>query len=181
MDKKNYKKFNSLIRNIPDHPKKGIIFRDITPLLEDIEAFDSCVTSLVEKTASINFNKIACIDARGFIVGVAFSLKTRKNFFLLRKKGKLPYKKFSVKYDLEYSSEEMEMHRDSVKPGDKILIVDDLLATGGTTLAAVDLINKAGGEAISLAVFIDLPELSGREKIEALGLNVFSLFSFEGK
>ena len=177
----NYKECQSLIRNIKDYPKPGIIFRDITPLLEDFHSFNICIDELISRFDSLTFNKIACIDARGFITGVACAMKLSKDFFLLRKKGKLPHKTFSQDYELEYDHATMEIHQDSINHGDLVLILDDLLATGGTAMAAVNLIKQAGGETVGFARFINLPDLQGSKILKKNGINVYSLFNFEGE
>ena len=178
---KNYKESKKLIRSIKDYPKQGIIFRDITPLLENFDAFNACIDELTSRVEEISFNKIACIDARGFITGVACAMKLSTNFFLLRKKGKLPYKTYSEDYELEYGQATMEMHRDSITQGDKILILDDLLATGGTAIAALNLIKQAGGEVTGFATLINLPDLNGSKLLKKNGVKVFALFDFEGE
>ena len=179
--KRDYREYKSLIRNIKDYPKEGIIFRDITPLLENLEAFEESIDELCSQISSLDFNKIACIDARGFIVGVACALKMSKNFFLIRKKGKLPFDTFTHDYDLEYGSNTLEMHTDSLSKDDKVIIIDDLLATGGTALAAINLIKKAQAEVLALGVLIDLPDLEGRNNLFKEEVEVFSLFQFSGE
>ena len=169
-----------LIRTIPDYPKKGIQFRDITTLLEDREGFNAMIDALVEPLQEIDIKRVAGIEARGFILGGAVAHRLSVGFVAIRKKGKLPWSTHTVEYELEYGTDEMEIHIDSVSPGDRILIVDDLIATGGSASAAVDLIRRAGGEVIGASFVIDLPELGGRKKLEALGVPVRTLMEFEG-
>lgn len=178
---KNYTQAKGLIRSIQDYPKPGIIFRDITPLLEDFQAFSICIDELSSRVKELNFDKIACIDARGFITGIACAMKLSKSFFLLRKKGKLPYKTFAEDYELEYGNATMEIHQDSIAPNDRVLICDDLLATGGTAMAAYNLIKKAGGKTIGFTTLINLPDLKGSQLLEENGVKVYSLFEFEGE
>ena len=169
-----------LIRTIPDYPKKGIQFRDITTLLEDREGFNAMIDALVEPLQEIDIKRVAGIEARGFILGGAVAHRLSVGFVAIRKKGKLPWSTHTVEYELEYGTDEMEIHIDSVSPGVQILIVDDLIATGGSASAAVDLIRRAGGEVIGASFVIDLPELGGRKKLEALGVPVRTLMEFEG-
>jgi len=169
-----------LIRTIPDYPKKGIQFRDITTLLEDGEGFNAMIDALVEPLQEIDIKRVAGIEARGFILGGAVAHRLSIGFVAIRKKGKLPWSTHTVEYELEYGTDEMEIHIDSVSPGDQILIVDDLIATGGSASAAVDLIRRAGGEVIGASFAIDLPDLGGRKKLEALGVPVRTLMEFDG-
>ena len=164
------------IRDIPDFPKKGIIFKDITTLLQDKQAFACAIDALADKFRDKQIDLVVAVDARGFILGGAVSHKLGTGFVPVRKKGKLPYKTNSVTYALEYGSDTLEMHDDAVKPGDKILIIDDLLATGGTIKAAVDLINKAGGKIIGIGFLIELTFLKGIEKLK--GYPVYSLIKY---
>jgi len=176
-----YKEYRNLIRNINNHPKEGVVFRDITPLLENLDAFKVCVDELCSQISTLEFNKIACIDARGFIVGVACALRMSKDFFLIRKKGKLPFDTFTFDYELEYGFDTLEVHTDSLVEEDKVIIIDDLLATGGTALAATNLIKQAKAKVLALGVFIDLPDLEGRNNVSNEGIEVFSLFPFSGE
>lgn len=169
-----------LIRTIPDYPKKGIQFRDITTLLEDGEGFNAMIDALVEPLQEIDIKRVSGIEARGFILGGAVAHRLSVGFVAIRKKGKLPWSTHTVEYELEYGTDEMEIHIDSVSPGDRILIVDDLIATGGSASAAVDLIRRAGGEVIGASFVIDLPDLGGRKKLEALGVPVRTLMEFAG-
>ncbi len=164
------------IRKIPDWPKPGILFYDITPLLEDAEYFRAVNDQLALPFLGQKIDKVIAIDARGFLLapGVAYQLKA--GICLVRKKGKLPHKTIAREYDLEYGSNTIEMHKDTIKPGEKVLIVDDVLATGGTARAAVDLVKKLGGEAVGISFLIELEFLKGREKLA--GLNIFSLIKY---
>ncbi len=169
-----------LIRTIPDYPKEGIQFRDITPLLEHGEGLGRAIDELVAPMRESGIDCVAGIEARGFIVGAPVAQKLGVGFVAIRKKGKLPYTTHRVKYDLEYGSDEMEMHIDSIASGDRILLVDDLIATGGTACAAVDLIRQSGGDLVGASFVIDLPDLGGRQRLEKQGVSVRSLMEFEG-
>jgi adenine phosphoribosyltransferase len=168
------------IRTIPDYPKPGILFRDITTLLGDARAFRRSVDELVHPYAGSKIDKIAGIEARGFILGGAIAHQTSAGFVPIRKKGKLPYETVRVAYSLEYGIDEMEMHKDAVAPGDKVILVDDLIATGGTAEGAVKLLRQMGVEIVAACFVIDLPDLGGRAKLEALDVPVRTLVAFEG-
>jgi adenine phosphoribosyltransferase len=168
------------IRTIPDYPKPGIMFRDITTLLADAKAFRKAIDELVQPWSGDKIDKIAGIEARGFILGGAVAHQLSAGFVPIRKKGKLPHKTVSISYSLEYGDDEMEIHVDAVQPGEKVILVDDLIATGGTAEAAVKLLKKIGAEVVATVFVIDLPELGGAKKIEALGVPVRSLIAFEG-
>jgi adenine phosphoribosyltransferase len=168
------------IRTIPDYPKPGILFRDITTLLGDARAFRRAVDELVHPFAGTGIDKIAGIEARGFILGGAIAHQLSAGFIPIRKKGKLPHDTVRIAYSLEYGVDEMEMHRDAVKPGDKVLLVDDLIATGGTAEGATKLLKQMGAEVVAACFVIDLPDLGGRSKIEALGVPVRTLVAFDG-
>jgi adenine phosphoribosyltransferase len=170
----------SAIRSIPDYPKPGIIFRDITTLLGDPRAFRCAVDELVQPWSGTKIDKIAGIEARGFILGGAVAHQLSAGFVPIRKKGKLPHKVVSIGYSLEYGIDEMEMHVDALAPGERVILVDDLIATGGTAEAAVKLLNKLGADVVVACFVIDLPDLGGAKKIEALGVPVRTLVSFEG-
>jgi adenine phosphoribosyltransferase len=171
----------SKIRSIPDFPKKGIIFRDITTLLNDREGFRMTIDAFIKRYARMNIDYIAGIEARGFLIGGAIAYELRKGLVPIRKEGKLPYETVSHEYELEYGTDTIEVHIDAVKPGDRILIIDDLLATGGTSLASAKLIEKLGGVVVELAFIVDLPDVGGREKIQKAGYNLFALVQFEGE
>lgn len=170
----------SAIRTIPDYPKPGILFRDITTLLGDAEAFGRTVDALIEPWADAHVDKIAGIEARGFILGGALAHQLSAGFVPIRKKGKLPYDTVRVAYSLEYGIDEMEMHKDAVKPGESVILVDDLIATGGTAEGAVKLLTQMGARIAAACFVIDLPDLGGRAKLEALGVDVRTLISFAG-
>jgi adenine phosphoribosyltransferase len=170
----------SSIRTIPDYPKPGILFRDITTLLGDARAFRRAIDELVHPYAGLKVAKIAGIEARGFILGGAIAHQLSAGFIPIRKKGKLPHETVQVAYSLEYGLDEMEMHKDAVKPGEKVILVDDLIATGGTAEGAVKLLTQMGADILAACFVIDLPDLGGRKKLEALGVTVRTLIAFEG-
>ncbi len=168
------------IRTIPDYPKKGILFRDITTLLGDARAFRKAVDELVQPWAGSKIEKVAGMEARGFILGGAVAHQLSSGFVPIRKKGKLPHETVSIAYELEYGTDEMEMHVDAVQPGERVILVDDLIATGGTATGAIRLLQRMGAEVVAACFVIDLPDLGGAKKIEALGVPVRSLVAFEG-
>jgi adenine phosphoribosyltransferase len=168
------------IRSIPDYPKPGIIFRDITTLLGNPRAFRRAVDELVQPYAGMKIDKIAGMEARGFILGGAVAHQLSAGFVPIRKKGKLPHDTVSIAYSLEYGLDEMEMHVDAVQPGEKVILVDDLIATGGTAVGAVQLLRQIGADVVSACFVIDLPDLGGRKKLEALGVDVRTLVEFSG-
>ncbi len=168
------------IRTIPNYPKEGIMFRDITTLLKDPQGLKITIDQFVQKYRDLDFDLIAGIEARGFILGSALSYALNKGFIPIRKKGKLPGNTISVSYDLEYGSDTIEIHDDAIPAGAKVLIIDDLIATGGTALGAISLIEKVGAKVVECAFVIDLPELSGAKKITSKNISVFSLCQFEG-
>lgn len=168
------------IRNIPDYPKPGVIFRDITTLLGNARAFRRAVDELVHPFVGGKVDQVAGIEARGFIIGGAMAHQLSSGFVPIRKKGKLPHDTVRIAYSLEYGVDEMEMHRDAIAPGDKVILVDDLIATGGTAEAAAKLLHQMGADIIGACFMIDLPDLGGRKKLEALGVKVRTLIAFEG-
>ena len=170
----------SSIRSIPDYPKPGIIFRDITTLLGDARAFRRAIDELVQPWAGTKIDKVAGIEARGFILGGAVAHQLSAGFVPLRKKGKLPHATVSIAYSLEYGIDEMEMHEDAVEPGERVILVDDLIATGGTATAAVSLLKRIGAEVEAACFVIDLPDLGGAAKIRDLGVPVRTLMEFAG-
>lgn len=170
----------SIIRTIPDYPKPGIMFRDVTTLLGDARGFRRAIDELVQPLAGAKIDKVAGIEARGFILGGAIAHQLSVGFIPIRKKGKLPWKTMAERYDLEYGVDEVEMHVDAVAPGEKVLLVDDLIATGGTAAAAVKLIERGGGQVVLCSFVVDLPELGGAAKLRAAGKQVVALVSFEG-
>jgi adenine phosphoribosyltransferase len=170
----------SRIRTIPDYPEKGIMFRDITTLLQDPQGFRKTVDELVQLHVLSRVDKVAGIEARGFILGGAVAHQLGVGFVPVRKKGKLPYETLEESYALEYGTDTVEIHTDAVLPGENILLVDDLIATGGTAEAAVKLIRRTGGQVIGCTFVVELPDLGGRRLLENLGCEVLSLCSFEG-
>ena len=168
------------IRTIPDYPKAGIMFRDITTLLGDARAFRRAVDELVQPLAGRKIDKVAGIEARGFILGGAVAHQLSAGFIPLRKKGKLPHKTVAVEYALEYGTDTIEMHMDALVEGEKVLLIDDLIATGGTAVAAIELLRGAGADIVAAAFVVDLPELGGADRVKALGVPVSSLMAFEG-
>jgi adenine phosphoribosyltransferase len=172
--------FASAVRTIPDYPKKGILFRDITTLLGDARAFRKAVDELVQPWSGAKIDKVAGIEARGFILGGAVAHQLSAGFIPIRKKGKLPHKTVSVSYALEYGTDQIEMHVDALEKGEKVILVDDLIATGGTAEAAVKLLQQMGAQVVAACFVIDLPDLGGAKKLEALGVSVRTLVAFEG-
>ncbi len=171
----------SLVRTIPDYPKKGIMFRDITTLLQDAEGLERAVRDLTKPYITSRIAKIAGIEARGFILGGAMAVELGAGFVPIRKKGKLPFEVVGHDYELEYGSDRVEMHVDAIKPGERVLVVDDLIATGGTAEAACRLVEAVGGTIAGVCFLVDLPDLGGRKRIEALGHTVHALMAFEGE
>jgi adenine phosphoribosyltransferase len=168
------------IRTIPDYPRPGVQFRDITTLLGNARTFRRVVDELVEPWTAAKVNRVAGIEARGFILGGAVAHQLAAGFVPIRKKGKLPHSTVRVAYSLEYGLDEMEMHEDAVSRGERIILVDDLIATGGTAEAAVKLLRRLGAEILAACFVINLPELGGAGKLEALGVPVRTLVSFNG-
>ncbi|HEX4160131.1 MAG TPA: adenine phosphoribosyltransferase [Rhizomicrobium sp.] len=172
--------FKSVIRSIPDYPKPGIIFRDITTLLGHARAFRRAVDELVRPYRGVRIDRVAGIEARGFILGGAVAHQLSVGFVPVRKKGKLPWQVLSEDYTLEYGTDRVEIHTDAVQHGDHIVVVDDLIATGGTCFAAIRLLERAGAKVIGCSFVIDLPDLGGSEKLRALGKEVKTLVTFPG-
>lgn len=170
------KELKNSIRDIPDFPKKGIIFKDITTLLKDGGKFQKAVDCIVERYKDKKIDKVASIEARGFIFGSAVAYKLGAGLIPVRKKGKLPHETRKVEYELEYGKDSLEIHRDAINPGDRVLIIDDLLATGGTMKAACELIEMMGGKIVEVAFLIELTFLKGRDRLK--GNQVFSLIEF---
>jgi adenine phosphoribosyltransferase len=172
----------SLIRTIPDYPKKGIMFRDITTLIKDPVGFRLVIDSLTQRyiRGDVDFDVIVGIESRGFIIGGALSYTLGKGFVPVRKAGKLPSEKITHEYELEYGTDRIEMHTDALEKGAKVLLIDDLLATGGTALAAAALVEKLGGIVSEMAFIVDLPDVGGRRKLTEKGYKVFALTEFEG-
>ena len=174
MDLKDY------IRSIPDYPKKGILFRDITTLIKDEKAFSKCIDSIVKKSQDFNFDKIAAIESRGFVFASAVSYLVKKPFIMLRKKNKLPAETYSVNFELEYGQATIEVHKDSIKKNDKVLIIDDLIATGGTAEAAAKLVKLSMGEVAGFIFVINLFDLGGSDKLTKSAYKIQSLIEFPG-
>jgi adenine phosphoribosyltransferase len=168
------------IRTIPDYPRPGIMFRDITTMLGDARAFRCAVDALVQPWAGMKIDKVAGMEARGFILGGAVAHQVSAGFIPIRKKGKLPHKRVSIAYSLEYGLDEMEMHEDAVSPGERVILVDDLIATGGTAEGAVKLLRQMGANVLAACFVIDLPELGGADKLRKMDVPVRTLISFAG-
>jgi adenine phosphoribosyltransferase len=165
-----------LIRSIPDYPNPGVTFRDITPLLGDGPAFREAISQITERFSESNIQRVIGVEARGFILGAPIAVALGAGFVPVRKAGKLPWAVVREEYDLEYGSDKLEIHRDAIHPGERILVVDDVLATGGTAAATCRLVSALGGDIVALAVLIELPFLEGRAKLD--GITVESLFSY---
>ncbi|MFV0475609.1 MAG: adenine phosphoribosyltransferase [Pikeienuella sp.] len=174
------KTISDYIRSIPDFPKEGIIFRDVTTLMADPRGFRMAVDMLVHPYAGRRIDRVAGLEARGFILGGAVAHQLSVGFTPIRKKGKLPWRTIAEEYTLEYGQAVMEIHDDAIQPGESVLLVDDLLATGGTAAAGVRLIERLGGEVMGCAFVIDLPDLGGRARLEGMGLKVHALCAFDG-
>jgi len=174
MDLKKY------IRSIHDYPKKGILFRDITTLIKDKNAFKNCIDQMSQILNKISYDKIAAIESRGFIFASPLSYNLSKSHVLLRKKNKLPAERYSVDFELEYGNATLEIHKDSISPKEKVIIVDDLIATGGTAEAAAKLVGKSGGEVTGFIFVINLFDLGGKDLLEKKGYKCFSLIDFPG-
>lgn len=170
----------SKIRTIPHFPKQGIMFRDITTLLLDAGGFRDVIDEMVKRYKGVAIDLVVGLEARGFILGGAVAYQLGKGFVPIRKEGKLPADTESHEYELEYGSDVIEIHKDAIKKGDRVLVVDDLLATGGTALASAHLIEKVGGKVVEMAFIVDLPDVGGRKRLEAAGYKVFALCEFEG-
>ncbi|WP_112662930.1 adenine phosphoribosyltransferase [Microvirga flavescens] len=180
MDQRRLTDLKAAIRSIPDYPKPGIIFRDITTLLGDARAFRRAVDELVQPFAGGGVDKVAGIEARGFILGGAVAHQLSAGFVPIRKKGKLPHETVRIAYSLEYGVDEMEIHTDAIGQGQRVILIDDLIATGGTAVAATQLLRQIGAEIVAACFVIDLPDLGGAKKLRDLGVEVRSLMSFEG-
>ena len=174
MDLKKY------IRSIQDYPKKGILFRDITTLIKDKNAFKNCIDQMSNILIKLDYDKIAAIESRGFIFASPLSYNLSKSYILLRKKNKLPAEKYSVDFELEYGKSTLEIHKDSVKSKEKVVIIDDLVATGGTAEAAAKLIEKSGGKVSGFIFVINLFDLGGKESLEKNGYKCHTLIDFPG-
>jgi adenine phosphoribosyltransferase len=173
------KKLEEYVRSIPDFPEEGIIFRDVTSVLQDADGLHLAIDTMQELVKDLEYDVVVGPESRGFIFGMPIAYNNRKPFVLIRKKGKLPCETVSMEYDLEYGTATIEMHKDSIKPGQKVLIVDDLVATGGTTEAMIKLIELLGGEVVGIVVMIELAGLEGRKRLE--GYRLDSAICYEGK
>ncbi len=173
------KKLEDYVRSIPDFPEKGIIFRDVTSILQDADGLHLAIDEIQKRLKGLEFDVIAGTESRGFIFGMPVAYNLHKPFVLVRKKGKLPCETVSVKYDLEYGSAEIEMHKDAVKPGQKVVLIDDLVATGGTIEAAAKLVEMLGGEVVKMVFVMELAGLKGRERLKKY--DVESVICYEGK
>jgi len=171
----------SRIRTIPHYPKQGVMFRDITTLLKDAEGFSLAVEQLARRYRDFSLDVVAGIEARGFILGSALAFALGKGFVPIRKRGKLPGRTFSAQYSLEYGVDSIEIHTDAIEAGQRVLLVDDLIATGGTALGAVELIEQSRGIVQECCFLVDLPDLGGTERLRARGLSLYALTSFEGE
>ena len=173
------KKLEEYVRSIPDFPEKGIIFRDITTVIQDPNGFHLAIDAMIEKVKDLDFDLVVGLDARGFIFGSAIAYALGKGFVPCRKKGKLPCETVCASYELEYGTGTIEMHADSIKPGQKVVIIDDLIATGGTVEAIAKLVEKLGGQVVKICFIMELAGLKGREKLA--GYDVESAIIYEGK
>lgn len=173
------KKLEEYVRSIPDFPEPGVIFRDVTSILQDADGLNLAIDSMQSYLKDMDLDVIVGLESRGFMFGVPLAYNLHKAFVPVRKKGKLPCETISQTYDLEYGSEEIEIHKDAIRPGQKVAIVDDLIATGGTVEAAVKLIERLGGEVVKIVFLMELEGLNGREKLK--GYNVDSVIRYEGK
>ena len=168
------------IRTIPDFPPEGIMFRDVTTLFGDPRGFRMAIDLLIHPYAGLKIDKVAALEARGFVLGGAIAHQLSIGFAPIRKKGKLPWKTIAEEYQLEYGEAIVEIHEDAIQPGESVLMVDDLLATGGTAEAGIRLVERLGGEIVGCAFVVDLPDLGGRKRLESLGMDVHALCVFEG-
>lgn len=173
------KALQDYITTIPDFPEEGILFRDITSLLQDGEEFHAAIDAILEKLDGVKFDAVVGLEARGFLIGAPVAYAAKKGFVPVRKKEKLPRETVSTQYALEYGTAEVEIHKDSLKQGDRVVIIDDLLATGGTLEAAVRLVEQLGGEVVKVISLIELTDLNGREKLN--GYDVETIISYSGK
>lgn len=173
------KKIEEYVRSIKDFPEEGIIFRDVTSVLQDADGLKLAIDNMQEKIADLDFDVVLGPESRGFIFGVPIAYNLHKSFVPVRKKGKLPLETISMEYELEYGTAEIEMHKDAIKPGQKVLIIDDLIATGGTIEAIIKLVEQLGGEVVGICFLMELAGLKGRERLD--GYRVESVIRYEGK
>lgn len=179
MDKDKLQYVRENVREVPDFPKKGILFLDVTTIVKDAKAFDLCIEYLLENFKDEKIDYIAGIESRGFIFGAALANKMKVGFIPIRKPNKLPAETIKETYSLEYGTDTIEMHADALKQGDRVLVIDDLLATGGTAVAACNLVKRVGAEVVAAAFIIELDPLKGREKIENNGVKVVSMLNYD--
>ena len=173
------KELKDYVRSIPNFPEEGIIFRDVTTVLQDAEGLQLSINSMQEKLNNVEFDVVVGAESRGFLFGMPIAYNLKKSFVPVRKKGKLPCETIEESYNLEYGQATLEIHKDAIKPGQKVVIIDDLIATGGTLEAIVKLVERLGGEVVKICCLIDLPELGGKEKIK--NYDVEAVIAFEGK
>ncbi|MBQ9991610.1 MAG: adenine phosphoribosyltransferase [Lachnospiraceae bacterium] len=173
------KKLEDYVRSIPDFPEEGIIFRDVTSVLQDAEGLNLAIDTMQDLIKDLTFDVVAGAESRGFIFGTPIAYNLKKPFVLIRKKGKLPCETIEKEYELEYGKATIEMHKDAIKPGQKVLLVDDLIATGGTTKAMIELVESLGGEVVGVLVLMELAGLEGRKKID--GYRLDAAITYEGK
>ena len=173
------KELKDYVRSIPNFPEEGIIFRDVTTVLQDAEGLQLSINSMQEKLNNVEFDVVVGAESRGFLFGMPIAYNLKKSFIPVRKKGKLPCETIEEFYNLEYGQATLEIHKDAIKPGQKVVIIDDLIATGGTLEAIVKLVERLGGEVVKICCLIDLPELGGKEKIK--NYDVEAVIAFEGK
>ncbi len=173
------KRLEDYVRTIPDFPEEGIMFRDVTSVLQDADGLQLAIDTMQEMVSDLDYDVVAGAESRGFIFGTPIAYNQHKPFVLIRKKGKLPCETEEISYDLEYGQATIEMHKDSIKPGQKVLLVDDLIATGGTTEAMIKLVERLGGEVVGVVVLMELAGLNGRDKIK--GYRLDSAIVYEGK
>ena len=173
------KELKDYVRNIPDFPEKGIIFRDVTSVLQDAEGLHASIDAIQACLAGVDFDVVVGPESRGFIFGVPVAYNLRKSFVPIRKRGKLPCETIAEEYELEYGTAAVEIHKDAIKPGQKVVIIDDLIATGGTTSAMIHLIERLGGEVVKMVFLMELAGLEGRKKLQ--GYDVASVICYDGK
>ena len=173
------KRVEDYVRSIPDFPEKGIIFRDITTVIQDKDGLKLAIDGLIDLVKDVDFDVVVGAESRGFVFGMPVAYELNKGFVMVRKKGKLPCETIQCEYDLEYGSAIVEMHKDSIKPGEKVVIIDDLIATGGTIQAITKMVEQLGGEVVRICFLLELAGLNGREKLK--GYDVRSLICYEGK
>ena len=173
------KKLEDYVISIPDFPKPGIIFRDVTSVVQDADGLQMAIDALMEKLDGLEFDVIAGSESRGFVIGMPLAYNLHKPFVMIRKKGKLPRETVSVSYELEYGTAELEIHKDAILPGQKVVLIDDLIATGGTSKAMIQLVESLGGNVVTNLFLMELAGLNGRRQLE--GYNVDSVIVYEGK